>query len=256
MLYLLLMTTSESERFEPFPSTHWSEVLRAGQHTPEGGTKALESLLIRYQPALKAHLVARFHLNSDQAMDILQEFVLAKVLEKNLIGRANQARGRFRTFLVSSLDNFVLGLKRRELAQKRSPGDLLLPIDEVAESDIAPATSFDFDSFDLAWAREVVSEALRRMQKQCLESGHSDTWGVFDGRVLGPILEGTVPHPYSEIVGRYGFQLPAQAFNALATGKRMFARALRSVIAEYAEDETEIETEIRELRAILMHQRS
>ena len=89
------------------------------------------------------------------------------------------------------------------------------------------------------------------MQKQCEDSGRPDIWGLFDSRVLAPSLGGTDPLPYEQAVERYGFQFPAQAFNVLTTGKRMFARVLRSVVAEYAEDEQEVETEIRELRAIL-----
>ena len=122
------MAQAAVENFVLFPSTHWSEVFSAGQPAQEEGRKALENLLVRYQPALKAHLIGRFCLTEDQAMDLLQEFVLAKVLEKNLVGQADQARGRFRTFLLTSLDNFVVGQLRHQSAQKRSPGEAMLSL--------------------------------------------------------------------------------------------------------------------------------
>jgi len=245
------MIQAAAENFVFFPSTHWSEVFSAGQPEQEKGRKALENLLVRYEPALKTHLIARFRLTEDQAMDLLQEFVLTKVLEKNLVGRADQARGRFRTFLLSSLDNSVLGQMRRQAAQKRSPGEAILSFDEAAESEASFRLTSWADDFDVSWAREVISETLRRMQRHCEDSGRADIWGVFDGRVLGPSLGGSDPLPYEQAVERYGFQFPAQAFNVLTTGKRMFARVLRSVVAEYAADEQDVEAEIRELFAIL-----
>jgi hypothetical protein len=53
------------------------------------------------------------------------------------------------------------------------------------------------------------------------------------------------------VVVRFGFKSPTEASNALVTAKRMFVRALRSVVAEYATDEAGINGEIEELRAIL-----
>ena len=103
----------------------------------------------------------------------------------------------------------------------------------------------------MAWARSVISEALRQMQAECESSGRTDLWGVFQCRVVGPILEGAPPVDYRELVERFGFQSPTQASNALTTAKRMYARALRSAVGEYARDEHEIESEIEELKGIL-----
>jgi hypothetical protein len=52
-------------------------------------------------------------------------------------------------------------------------------------------------------------------------------------------------------VEKFGFRSPTEASNALVTAKRMFVRALRAVVAEYARDENGIDREIEELRAIL-----
>ena len=50
---------------------------------------------------------------------------------------------------------------------------------------------------------------------------------------------------------QYGFRSPAQAANVLITAKRMFARFVRAVIAEYMEEDGNVETEITELKRIL-----
>jgi hypothetical protein len=76
-------------------------------------------------------------------------------------------------------------------------------------------------------------------------------WGVFEARLLGPLLHGAEPTDYEELVGRFGLASAAQASNVLMTGKRMFARIIRAVVGEYALGDEEIESEIRELYAVL-----
>ena len=82
-------------------------------------------------------------------------------------------------------------------------------------------------------------------------SGRQDLWGVFQCRVVGPIMEATPPVDYKQLVERFGFQSPTQASNVLTTAKRMYARALRSAVGQYADGHDAIESEIEELKGIL-----
>jgi len=233
-----------------FPSTHWSLVGRVGQENGAGQHQALEQLLIRYLPALKAHLLHRRRIASDWASDLLQGFITDKILERRLIERADRGRGKFRTFLLTALDNYVVSEIRRESAKKRSPGDAaLVTMDEARDHGGLSASVSDV--FDLAWAREVLAEAVRWMQVECEKSGRTDIWGVFECRVLDPTLGQAEPLPYEQLVERFGFQSPTQASNTLITAKRMFARMLHSVVGEYTRDEAEIDAEIEDLRRIL-----
>src|SRR4051812_38640775 len=88
-----------------FPMTQWSLVARAGQ-PPAEARAALDVLLRRYAPALRAHLLLDRRMSGDRskAEDVLQGFVADKVLERNLIALADRERGRFRTFLLAALD--------------------------------------------------------------------------------------------------------------------------------------------------------
>jgi hypothetical protein len=103
----------------------------------------------------------------------------------------------------------------------------------------------------MAWAREVIAEALGRVKTECMASGSLACWNVFDCRVIAPILDGVEPLPYEQLVRRFGFKSPTEASNALVTAKRMFVRALHAVVAEYAGDKGRTDEEIHELRAIL-----
>jgi RNA polymerase sigma-70 factor (ECF subfamily) len=232
-----------------FPTTSWTLVGRAGGKDDLSGREALGRLLAQYIPALHAHLVHRKGLTPERAEDVVQDFVAGKVLERDLIAQADRELGRFRTFLLTALDRFFLNWIRDQGARKRAPGEAAEPLGERVES--VAAGDEASAAFDVAWARSLLSEAIGRMRQQCESSNRPDVWGVFQSRVLAPIMDGTPAADYGELVERFGFRSPSQASNVLATAKRMFARMLRSVVADYARDAGEIEEEIRDLRTIL-----
>jgi hypothetical protein len=162
-----------------------------------------------------------------------------------LIARANPDRGRFRSLLVTSLNNYVVDVYRHQattpVAFSLTDSDQISPgIDTDVRSDV----------FDVAWARELLGDVLRRMQTECTQSRRPDIWGIFESRIVAPILENAKALPYEQLVRRFGFRSPVQAANALVTAKRMFVRILRSVIAEYA-GVSAVDDEIRDLQQIL-----
>jgi len=232
-----------------FPTTAWSLVERAG-HEGQCQREALGQLLARYLPALVAHLVFRRGFHPEVADDMVQEFITGKIVEKDLIARADQELGKFRTFLLTALDRFLVDSIRARQAKKRMPdGGRLVSIGDRA--DRLQGEAGPSEAFDVAWARGVLEEALGRMQQQCESSGRPEVWGIFECRVLEPVLSGAEPAGYDELVERFGLQSPSQASNVLITAKRMYARTLRSVVGEYAYDDGEIESEIEELREVL-----
>ena len=89
------MKPLEPEEPRPFPLTQWSLVGLAGQTTSDGQREALGILLRRYLPAMKTYLVLQRRLSPDQADDLLQEFVVSKVLEQRVIDRSDRDRGKF-----------------------------------------------------------------------------------------------------------------------------------------------------------------
>ena len=235
-----------------FPTTHWSLVARAGRDATEVKRQALGELLRRYFPALRAHLVYGKRLSPEDADDLVQEFVADKIIEKELIGRADAQRGKFRTFLLTALDRFLIDRFREENARKRSPGEgRVQAIGDQAEQ----LPDRQTDVFDLAWARNVIDQTVQLMRQECERSGRRDVWGVFECRLLGPMLGQAEPVEYEELVRRLGLQSPSHASNVLITAKRMFARVMRAVVGEYTRHSAEIESEIGELMEVLARSR-
>lgn len=223
-----------------FPGTVWLEVTDHKQ------------VIQNYWSALRVYLIClltRFPNQRNEADDLLQEFILKKILQPGWLENANPDKGRFRDFLKSALRNFVIGEIRSRAAEKRGGNNPSVPLEELDLEPAGPEPSSD--SFDIAWLRTLLGEALDRMERACAVSENTHIWKIFQCRIIQPMLEGTDPLPYDLLVAQFGLKSPAQATNALATGKRMFARHLRDVIAQYENGDAAVRAEIDSLRLFI-----
>ena len=235
------MNSPTAGAFGDFPRTTsiWGLVqeVQAGTSSRE----ALQALLTRYRPPLKAHLVVRKKLSSQEADDLLQNFIESKILRLKLIERADRNKGRFRSFLLTALDRYVIDDYRKADEPVQALGDT--PVEMPAPEET--------EAFDVAWARQVINAAVERMQEQCRKDARPDIWGVFELRMLKPILEGTEPASYETLIAKFGLATPTQASNVLMTAKRMFRRAMEEVVREYEEGDQDVQAEVESLKAIL-----
>jgi RNA polymerase sigma-70 factor (ECF subfamily) len=250
--------SSHRDAFKPFPATPWSLVGRAAHATIESRRESLEALLSRYLPALRTHLLYKKRLAPDRADDLLQGFIADKVVAAEILSHADRERGKFRTFLCTALDRYLISQTRMDRARKRMPGPEAGGTGTgpaIADIDTTPEQPADAttpgDSFDVAWARQLIDRAVTLMQAECESGGRKDLWELFDLRVLGPTLRGTEPPPYEDLLARTGATSPLKLSNLLVTAKRMYVRILRNVISEYARDESEVDEEMRDLKTIL-----
>lgn len=249
------MTSSQQHHdapAHPFPATQWSLVSRAGHHDADLRRQALSVLLHRYLPALRMYLLVGRRLRRDDAEDLLQGFVADKIIEQNLLAGAEAERGKFRTFLLATLNRYAISRHRADTAAKRSPPAGLHELNETAERVADDAATDPSQQFAFAWARETITEALKRMRAECDRSRRPDLWRVFEARVVLPAMDGAHPVPYQQLVTEMGLETPLQTCSLLTTAKRMFERNLRAVAAEYSgDDEAAVDREIDELRVIL-----
>ena len=119
-----------------FATTQWSVVLQAGQGSSPQAGAALESLCRSYWYPLYAY-VRRNGYGPHDAQDLTQEF-FARFLEKKYSSLADRRRGRFRTFLLSSLKNFLVNEWIKARREKRGSRQKGLSLDEeVAEARLA-----------------------------------------------------------------------------------------------------------------------
>lgn len=241
------------ERPHRFPTTHWSLVGRAGGRGGEGRV-ALGEVIRIYLPALRAHLVGPMRIDRHRAEDLLQGFLADKVLEQNMLALADPNRGKFRTFLLTALERFVVDTHRHDSARKRAPGAKMLDVDD--QSNLPATAPSPSEAFDRAWAGEVLAEVMRRMRGECESSGRKHLWGIFEARMLLPLSDGSQPPDHEALAQHWSLESPRQSANALGSAKRLFTRNFREVVGEYAADESEVDSEIRELWEIFSRSRA
>jgi len=162
-----------------FATTRWSLVL-AGAHSDGDEQKAAEALaeLCRtyWRPAFS--YVCRRGYSTEDAQDLTQDFFLM-ILETNWLRQADHGRGRFRSLLLKSLQNFLHNAADKNRTLKRGGGVQFISWDAwMAEApshlSISARTLVALAPerlFDLRWAATVVEHALRRLREECEGKG-------------------------------------------------------------------------------------
>jgi DNA-directed RNA polymerase specialized sigma24 family protein len=230
-----------------FQHTLWSRVLRAGATGAPESRQAIEELCVIYWYTIYAFLRRSGH-ERQQARDLTQGF-FHYMLKRNLLGKANPDRGRFRSFLIGILKNYVRGEHEKENALCRGGGADVISIDEeVAEGRYAhePATCLTPEKlFDRRWAVQVLEQAMDRLQTEYVRHG---TKGVFTQ--LQPYLTGDGEGGFVELGARLNRSEGAARVLVFRLRDR-FRQLLRAVIADTVSDLEQVEIELKHLQAAL-----
>src|SRR5579871_5878375 len=130
------------EKNPAFATTHWSVVRSAGTNDPENAAHALNALCKKYWYPIYA-FIRRRGSDSHEAEDLTQAF-FAQLLEKQSIKQADREKGKFRTFLLTALTNFLYNEWDKRQTLKRGGGHQVISLDETAAEEryrCEPATS-------------------------------------------------------------------------------------------------------------------
>jgi RNA polymerase sigma-70 factor (ECF subfamily) len=224
-----------------FAPTHWSLVLRARDKSET----ALGSLCSSYRQPLLVWLRSRNNTPHD-AEDLVQGF-LTHMLRGNFLSNVAKEKGKFRTFLLRCLKNYLSDQRELGQAAKRGGGKAQESLDELTEDgqricDPAAGDAAPDLEYDRAWARTVLSNALRRLEAECARQGHAALCTA-----LQPILfaEETAS-PYREIGTRLGMSEDAVKVAAHRIRKRLKG-LIRDEIRQTVENEEDVEEEVRYL---------
>jgi DNA-directed RNA polymerase specialized sigma24 family protein len=115
------MSTQKPAGSSAFPSTHWSQIYLASQADQAEGKQALNELLAVYSGPLLTYLKGHFAVSQQDAEDLLQSFMLNRVLEKRLLAKAKEGLGRFRGFICGTLHRFAIDVLRHQNGPTRQP---------------------------------------------------------------------------------------------------------------------------------------
>jgi len=240
--------TSMGGAGEAFLTTHWSEI---GKIATDGDTTNLDlvnDLLKKYWKPVYCFLRRKGY-DNEQAKDLTQGFFQEVVLTRGLIQRADQARGRFRTFLLAALEQYLSQVHRHETSRKRVPKDKLFHLDQIDPSNLPePVEGLTAaQSFNYAWISDLLDTLLSEVQAACHNQNKTVHWQVFHDRILKPIMDNTPAPSLEEICDKYGIENPAKASNMIITVKRRFRAALKRHVRRAVADNEDIEEELKEL---------
>ena len=227
-----------------FTNTHWSIVQRA----QDKSEIALNSLFSSYRDPLLVWLRARNYSHHD-AEDLVQGF-FASLLRHDFLKKLSREKGRFRSFLITSLKNYLNDVRDKANAGKRGGGhspDSLQETDDQGQPLHDPASSSATPDveFDRAWAQAVLAKSLRQLQSECARTGHAAL-----AAALEPVMfADETAAPYREIGERLGM-----SENALSTAAHRLRTRLRGIlrdeILQTVDNEADFQDELNYLRSL------
>src|SRR5436190_16188560 len=155
-----------------FTTTQWSVVLDAQGESPSA-EEALEKLCRAYWWPLYG-FVRRQGYSPEEAQDLTQGF-FAQLLERKDLDAVRREKGRLRSYLLTSLKNFLAKAHRREMTIKRGEGRPLVRLEELVvreSADAEPADMLSADRiYDRRWALTLLEQVLGRLGDEYRDAG-------------------------------------------------------------------------------------
>jgi RNA polymerase sigma factor (sigma-70 family) len=229
-----------------FPTTRWSLVVAAGDPQRKEARSALVSLCEHYWYPLYAYLRRRGY-SSEQAQDLTQEFFV-RVLEGRYLDRADPEKGRFRSFILTSLKFFVADEADRDRAGKRGGGKVV-PLELSSGEERyqrEPAHNETPERiFERRWALSLLDRVLEKLREEFVHSGrpeHFDRLKIF--------LLGQSDAPYAALAREMNTSEGALKV-AIHRLRKRYRELFRQAIADTVADPAEVESELRFLAATL-----
>jgi len=228
-----------------FATTHWSVVLKSGRKDADGAA-ALEQLCRNYWYPIYA-FIRRRGSDQHQAEDLTQAF-FARLLEQESMAKADRQKGKFRTFLLANLTNFLANEWNKGRALKRGGQRHIISLDEEVGEALylrEPADSLSPERlFDRRWALIIVDGVLARLRREYDASGKTKLFATIETGLTQEVAASV----YGDWAARLGMSAGAVRV-ALHRLRRRFGEVLRTEVAQTVSNPVEVEEEIRSLFA-------
>jgi RNA polymerase sigma-70 factor (ECF subfamily) len=218
-----------------FPATMWTKLAALREGDDDGRREVLDFLVRRY--------------GEGEAEDLVQGFFLAAV-NSNLFIKADRKRGRFRSLLLGSLQNFLANARRAAGAKKRKPEGGFVSIHELSTQEgfvfVPKDTETPDEVFHRTWLRELILRVLKTLEDECRITDKTTHFELLRLRIIEPILEGAEAPSYQELAERYDLT-EKEAAARVVTARRAYHRLLREEIRLFATSDEEVGAEIQDI---------
>lgn len=230
--------------------TNW-DLIRDAASGSESARGSLDAVTKRAWPAVYAYIRASGR-QSEEAAELTQGFMADVFLSRQLLGKADQSRGRFRTLLINSVRNYLADMHRRQTAGLRKPTGGITPLDQMRERGDEPVDTSEASperAFNARYVAVLIRAASERLHAELASAGDLASWEIFQARVLRAAFDGNAPS-YDEIGPRVGLDKGTCAARLLVA-KRRFATILMEELRATIDNPADLQAEITELRALL-----
>jgi RNA polymerase sigma factor (sigma-70 family) len=236
-----------------FPSTQWSAVLAAKNQSTAEGVSALAVICRLYWRPLYTYVRCRGH-SVEDAQDLIQSY-FCRLLEKDYLCQVNAERGKFRSFLMASLKNFLANEWDRKKTQKRGGEIQFLSLEEMNGAEksyglfVTPASLSPEKLYERSWALALLDRVTGQLAAEFAEAGKMEAFEQLKIFLTGDAgdlkyADAAVTLGMSEVAARV----------AVHRLRGRFRDLLRIHIAQTVaqpEDPRTIEEEIRYLMSVL-----
>ena len=229
-----------------FPTTRWTLVIAAAHPQRQEARAALIALCEGYWYPLYAYIRRRGY-PADQAQDLTQEFFI-RVLEGRYLDRADPEKGRFRSFMLTSLKFFVADEADRQRAYKRG-GGAVMPLEVSSGEDRYQREPAHDETPERVFERRCALSVLDRVVEGLRsEFGHQGPTEQFER--LKVLLLGHADAPYAALAREMNISEGALKV-AIHRLRKRYRELFRQEIADTVADPAEVESELRFLAAVL-----
>ncbi len=232
----------------PFPSTHWSQVVRAADPAEPCARAALDELCSAYWYPLYA-FVRRRGFSPDQSAEFVQG-TFADLLGRHGLADLSPERGRLRSYLMAACLHHIADRRDHEHAARRGGGQNSVAIDHLgAEGRYAAEVAHELTAerlFERRWATGLLEIAIGRLQAEMVSAGKAELFT----QLLPALSGGRGEVSHAAIAAERGMTAGAVKM-AASRMRRRYGELLRAEIARTVADPSEVEDEIRALFAAL-----
>jgi RNA polymerase sigma factor (sigma-70 family) len=230
-----------------FPPTRLSVVARTRSGDEETRRVAIGALIEAYWKPVYKYLRIKWHLDPDEAADLTQDF-FTNTLEKDVLGRYDPERARFRTYLRLCVDGFASNARKAENRLKRGGGVMTVPLDfQSAEGELVkhePAVAADVDDlFYQEWVRALFQHAVADLRRASESAGRTTMFAVFERYDL---VDQADRPTYASIARDLGLT-SATVTNHLAAMRRQFRRHVLDRLRDLTTTDEEFQAEAKRL---------
>jgi RNA polymerase sigma-70 factor (ECF subfamily) len=240
--------TDEGQRAQWFPVTHWTDIVAACREDSATAREALNRLCGTYWYPIYAYIRRKGHNDAD-AKDIVQAFFF-HILERNLLGSADRTKGKFRSFLLGSLNYFLANLKDFEQAKKRGGGATFISLDDKTGEEryaLEPVDDLSPEKlFERRWALDLHEHVVLHLREDYCRQGKEQ---IFDQ--LKPFLSDQTDSGDYVAVARALKMTPGAVTTATNRLRSRYVEFISAEIARTVASPEEIPSERRYICEIL-----